>query len=151
MFMTSPTSAIQSNEADQKKFFTVEEANRALPYVARVVQDVSDWYGRVMDARHRLEMPRPEDDPHAIRDEYDAGWDRLNDLIAELQQVGVELKDFEKGLIDFPCMHDGREICLCWKLGEDQIVAWHETDAGFAGRQDVASLDTVATAPGDDD
>ena len=57
-------------------------------------------------------MPRPEDDPHKVREDYDRGWDKLNDLIAELHQVGVELKDFDKGLIDFPCLHDGREVSL---------------------------------------
>lgn len=149
--MNSPASAIKRDEADQKKFFSIEEANRALPYVSRVVQDIADGYKRVMDARHRLEMPRPEDDPHTIRDEYDKGWDKLNDLIAELQQVGVELKDFEKGLIDFPCMHDGREVYLCWKLGEEKITAWHETDSGFSGRQDVAMLEPMTAPTGEDD
>lgn len=148
--MNSPASAVERGESSQKKFFTLDEANRALAYVSRIVQDVADSYQTVMEARHRLEMPRPEDDPHQVRDEYDQGWDKLNDLIAELQQVGVELKDFEKGLIDFPCMHDGREIYLCWKLGEPKILAWHETDSGFSGRQDVASLEPVGAGAGEE-
>jgi len=50
------------------------------------------------------------------------------------------LKDYEMGLIDFPAVHQGREVYLCWKLGEKQIVAWHEVDAGFSGRRDVKEL-----------
>ena len=56
--------------------------------------------------------------------------DHLSDLFDELHQVGVELKDFEKGLLDFPAVHEGREICLCWHRGEQCVGAWHELDAG---------------------
>ncbi|HCD30824.1 MAG TPA: hypothetical protein DER01_00335, partial [Phycisphaerales bacterium] len=48
---------------------------------------------------------------------------------------------FERGLIDFPSVHDDREIYLCWQFKDDHVEAWHETDAGFAGRQNVAMLD----------
>lgn len=133
-----------------KKYFKLDEARRALPYVARVVQDITACYGGVLDTRQRLEMPRPEDASGELKAEYDAGMAKLNALIDELQQVGVELKDFERGLIDFPAWHDGREICLCWHQGEATINAWHEVDAGFAGRQDVALLEPVGAASGDE-
>ena len=61
--------------------------------------------------------------------------DRLSDLIDELREVGVDLKDFQKGLVDFPALYEDREVQLCWKKGEDQIEYWHEADAGYAGRQ----------------
>ena len=64
----------------------------------------------------------------------------LNLLIDELQQIGVELKDFEKGLVDFPAVHLNREISLCWHSGETNVHTWHEVDAGYAGRQDVTML-----------
>ena len=54
----------------------------------------------------------------------------------ELEELGVQLKDYERGLIDFPTMRDGRIVLLCWKLDEgDQLEWWHEVEAGFAGRQ----------------
>jgi hypothetical protein len=52
----------------------------------------------------------------------------------------VEIKDPYTGLVDFPCRQDNREVYLCWKLGEDKLDWWHEIDAGFAGRQPLASL-----------
>jgi hypothetical protein len=60
---------------------------------------------------------------------------RLQALIEELDGIGVELKGVDDGLVDFPSNREGRVVCLCWRLGEDTIAWWHETDAGFAGRQ----------------
>ena len=61
-------------------------------------------------------------------------------FVEELQRLGIELKDPEKGLIDFPCLFEGREIYLCWKHGEDSIEHWHEIYAGFAGRQPLEKI-----------
>ena len=55
--------------------------------------------------------------------------------MSELESLGVQLKDFERGLIDFPSLRDGRVVLLCWQLGEgDELEWWHDVDAGFAGR-----------------
>ena len=60
--------------------------------------------------------------------------DFTNEL-AELESLGVQLKDFERGLIDFPSLRDGRVVLLCWQLGEgDEVEWWHDVDAGYAGR-----------------
>lgn len=60
----------------------------------------------------------------------------LSELTTELDSLGIQLKDFTIGLIDFPCMRDGRIVLLCWKLGEgDRIEWWHDVEAGYAGRQ----------------
>ena len=66
---------------------------------------------------------------------------RLHELIEELTQIGCELKDCSMGLIDYVGRHQGRDILLCWKLGEDSIRYWHELHAGFAGRQPVSILE----------
>ncbi|MEX0777076.1 MAG: DUF2203 domain-containing protein [Phycisphaeraceae bacterium] len=125
-----------------KKYFTVAEANRSLPYVGRVVGDIADTYKQAMALRERIDHPQPEDAQDKLRDGYDRTMDRLNDLVDELRQVGVELKDFEKGLVDFPAVHEGREVLLCWHQGEAKVTAWHEADAGYSGRQDVALLES---------
>ena len=65
---------------------------------------------------------------------------RLEDYVNELTEVGCELKDYQVGLIDFTGHHKGHDVCLCWKLGEDEVGFWHEPEAGFAGRQPVATL-----------
>lgn len=123
-----------------KKYFTVAEANRALLYVSRIVDDLTSQYRQAVSIRQRLERPVGDDDAEELRDRYEQTMSQLNSLIDELQAVGVELKDFEKGLLDFPALHEGREIYLCWHRGEDRIHCWHEIDAGFAGRKDVATL-----------
>jgi hypothetical protein len=53
----------------------------------------------------------------------------------ELRRLGVELKDYDTGLIDFPCWMNNRAVYLCWRLGEPEVSHWHELEAGFAGRQ----------------
>ena len=93
-----------------------------------------------MALQERLDHPTPQDSNERLHLEYEAAIEQLNRYVDELQEVGVELKDYDMGLIDFPAMYHGREICLCWKAGENAVAAWHETDSGFAGRQDVATL-----------
>jgi hypothetical protein len=61
----------------------------------------------------------------------------LRDAFAEIDSIGVQVKDLDIGLLDFPCEVDGRTVLLCWKLGETAITHWHGTDEGFAGRKPV--------------
>ncbi len=62
-------------------------------------------------------------------------FDRLYTLLHRLQDLGVEVKDVEMGLVDFRCVRNGKEVYLCWKYGEDSVQFWHEIEAGFQGRQ----------------
>ncbi len=61
----------------------------------------------------------------------------VQQAIEEIQAAGVLIKDIEAGLIDFPAVHGGREVLLCWKLGEARIEHWHGVDEGFAGRKPI--------------
>ena len=143
MTTKNATPNTDSQPVGGKKYFTVDEANRSLTYVSRIVDDIRECYHRAVEIRQQAEQTSPDDIPEPQRSEYERIIDRLNDLIDELQQAGVELKDIEMGLLDFPAIHDGREIYLCWHLGEEKVRAWHEIDAGFAGRQDVDRLAAV--------
>lgn len=129
-----------------RKYFTVAEADHALVYVTRVTQDLMSCYGVVVDIRKRIEHPREGDSREHLEAEYESAMDKLSDLVDELHHVGVELKDFERGLIDFPALHEGREIYLCWRFGETQIVGWHEADTGYSGRQELLTLTTPRKA-----
>ncbi len=62
---------------------------------------------------------------------------RIKDAIAEIDSTGVQVKDLDIGLLDFPCLVDGETILLCWKLGEAKIAHWHSTSEGFAGRKPI--------------
>ena len=119
--------------------FTVAEANRSLPLVGRIVADIVAAHTRAGEQQKRVETSRAKEQP-AAQKELDRTVDRLHDLVDELSDVGVELKDYQSGLVDFVGRHQGRDVYLCWRLGEDRITHWHELDAGFAGRQPVSAL-----------
>ncbi|MFP4144140.1 MAG: DUF2203 domain-containing protein [Phycisphaeraceae bacterium] len=122
-----------------KKYFTVEEANRAIAYVSRVADDVTATYARVVRLRRELTQADVAAGER-LEASYESAMDELAQLVDELQAVGVELKDFERGLVDFPAVHEGREILLCWQRGEREVSHWHEVEAGYAGRQPVDQL-----------
>jgi hypothetical protein len=71
------------------------------------------------------------------RAQSNKSYQSLKDTIAEIEALGVQVKDLDMGLLDFPCRVEGRTVLLCWKLGEPSISYWHELDAGFAGRQPI--------------
>ena len=133
--------------APRKQHFTVAEANRRLPLVRAVVQDIVRLYGDVRERKERLDRlrsgrKRDGHDPHGeeleqVEEELQKDVGRLQAYVAELNELGAELKDPERGLIDFRSMMDGREVYLCWLLGEEEIGWWHELHAGFAGRQSL--------------
>ena len=62
---------------------------------------------------------------------------RVKDALAEIDAAGVQVKDLDMGLLDFPCEVDGRTVLLCWKLGEKGITHWHGVSEGFAGRKPI--------------
>lgn len=140
--MDSPTALSSVTRAPRpgRKYFDLAEANRALPYVSRIVADLMQSYQRVVEVRRRIEHLHSNDNAEHLEAQYETAMETLGDLVDELHQVGVELKDFEKGLVDFPAVFEGREVYLCWQHGETNIVSWHEVDAGFTGRRDVAML-----------
>jgi hypothetical protein len=128
----------------KQKFFTPEQANAMLPLVRRIVQDITTLAHDLRERAQRFRrlQGRPGESPQAhaeemelIETELDQGKDRMEELEGELRELGILLKDYFIGLIDFPCWKDGREIYLCWKLDEPEVGHWHEIDAGFSGRQ----------------
>ena len=137
------------------KLFTLEEAERTLPLVRRVVQDLTVEYPAWRAAVGRFEVltggARAEwgETPELItaREEVAAHAERINRYLQELDTIGCVLKGFEVGLVDFYSLREDRPIFLCWKLGEERITHWHETDSGFAGRHpiDGAILSAVSS------
>jgi len=73
------------------------------------------------------------------RAERDKSVQEAKDTLAEIDAIGVQVKDLEEGLLDFPCVIDGRTVLLCWKLGEREIGYWHSPEDGFAGRKPLDS------------
>ena len=121
------------------KLFTVQEANALLPSVRTIVTKIQQAHGRV--AQYRDEAKEAAEAAEKGGGGVSAGLayaQALTDLtiqIAELDTLGVQLKDFERGLVDFPSLREGRVVLLCWQMGEgDELEWWHDVDAGFAGR-----------------
>ena len=69
--------------------------------------------------------------------EREKALQRVKDAIAEIDSIGVQVKDLDIGLLDFPCEVDGRTVLLCWKLGEKSITPWHGVNEGYAGRKPI--------------
>lgn len=122
------------------KRFTLAEANRTLPLVQRIVGDIVKTHEQVKALQDGASATRNKENAAAQQRQYEQAIERLQTLVDELHGVGCELKDSQNGLVDFIGRHQGRDVCLCWKLGEENIGFWHELQTGFAGRQPVASL-----------
>lgn len=128
------------------KYFTVEEANRTLPLVQRIVSDIVEEYRRWRENIYRYELIAAQQQPGAgetkeqvrLRELVDQSARKINEYVEELSLVGCVFKGFEEGLVDFYSRIQGREVFLCWKLGEPQVSHWHELEAGYAGRRPLA-------------
>ncbi|MDB4876841.1 MAG: hypothetical protein JWM41_3287 [Gemmatimonadetes bacterium] len=122
--------------------FTVEQSNRTLPLVRRIVEDVVAQHRRWREAILELDLVASTARPDDPRDRAEQ-LEREAQLLAreldgyqrELEALGIQLKDRRLGLVDFPSEMSGRHVLLCWRLGEPEVQFWHEVDAGYAGRQ----------------
>ncbi len=121
------------------KLFTVQEANLLIPRVRLKLEMIKRLYENVARYREPARAAAGASEfgggmiggSKYVRSLYDIGK-----LTTEIGETGVQIKDYTRGLIDFPSMRDDRVVLLCWQLGEpDEIGWWHEIDAGFAGRQ----------------
>ena len=120
-----------------KRRFTLAQANSTLPLVKRIVGDIVRTHGLIL--KYQAELERQSLNKEA-QGRLDDAVTHLEDYVDELSDVGCELKDYQIGLIDFVGRHQRRDVYLCWKLGEERIGYWHEIEAGYAGRQPIATL-----------
>ncbi|HEX3033992.1 MAG TPA: DUF2203 domain-containing protein [Thermodesulfobacteriota bacterium] len=121
-----------------QRFFTVEEANALIPRLGFLV-------GRVKSLKEEIVSQAPELEPVLSKAKFNGGYKKginyvlkLNEFYSclnSITEIGCILKDIDLGLLDFPSVRGGREVYLCWKLGEDRVRFWHELDTGFAGRK----------------
>ena len=117
----------------KQKLFTPEEANRMLPLVGRIVEDI-------LAVGQKLRLIGREANPTLKQmSEYRRGTDQLKSLFAELDSLGCSYKDwnFEIGLVDFPAQIEGRDVMLCWRSDEPSVRFYHSLEAGYAGRREV--------------
>jgi hypothetical protein len=122
------------------KLFTVEEANALLPVVRPLAERIRRTYRRVTsaqeEARRAAEGAARGGGGMMGGAAYVEALAGLAECAGRLDELGVQLKDYERGLVDFPAEREGNIVLLCWHPGEgDQIEWWHDLEGGFAGRQ----------------
>ena len=130
------------------RYFTLPEAQRALPEVERHLREA---------LFHKAESQKAQDDMDrtterirtsggarvnpsqvlALRTRRDTSISALKDALDEIHEAGAVVKDLDIGLLDFMTRYRDHDACLCWKLGEDQIGFWHGTEEGFRGRKAI--------------
>ena len=125
--------------------FNVDQANRTLPLVRKIVEDVVRqhrlWREKILEldlVASAARASEPREPVEGLEREAQALAREIDSFQQELAQLGIELKDRRIGLVDFPSEMNGRRILLCWRLGEPEVQFWHELDAGYAGRQPLS-------------
>lgn len=131
-----------SSAVEPARLFTIEQANRMLPLVRRIVEDIVQDYARWREQVGVLEVvaagrrgDAPPDEAEKVEQDTQRLAADIERYVTELRALGVEFKGFDQGLVDFPAELGGRRVYLCWQLGEDAVEHWHDMDAGYAGRQ----------------
>ncbi len=128
--------------------FTQEEANALLPRLSDILLQIqeskvkhdqlqekaAEYAQRMSSNGHVIEKELNE-----TRQELEQAATALNSLIERVREMGCEVKDIDQGLVDFRTVREGREVYLCWKLGEPDVRWWHELETGFAGRRPLGS------------
>jgi hypothetical protein len=127
------------------QLFTVEQANRTLPLVRKIVQDVVQQHRRWREAILELDLvvssiraDDPSERASALERAVQGLAREIDGYKRELEDLGIQLKDPRLGLVDFPSEMAGRNVLLCWRLGEPEVQYWHEIDSGYAGRQPLS-------------
>lgn len=127
------------------QLFTVDHANRTLPLVRRIVEDIVREHRRWQEAILELDLlvsgvraDLPDPRAAALEREVQTIAREIEAFRGELASLGIQLKDGRIGLIDFPSEMDGRRVLLCWRLGESSVQFWHDEQSGYAGRQPLS-------------
>ena len=137
----------------EARIFTLEEAERTLPLLRRILTDLKAEYRTWQDALADYELlsagARAQDgeteDLFAARRAVTDSADRISGYLGEIEAIGCLFKGFDAGLVDFYTLRDDRLVFLCWRVDEDHITHWHDLEAGYAGRQPVDSTFLTTT------
>jgi hypothetical protein len=127
--------------------FTPDEANALLPVVRKLVERMVEQRRALLRAASRREQiaasvagngggMRPQEVVE-LQASLEAASEALSQIVSELHDLGVQVKDLDRGLVDFPALRGDEEVLLCWQLGEDEVRYWHGLEEGFAGRKEL--------------
>jgi hypothetical protein len=128
----------------EDRIFTLSEAQDALPKLRLLLQEIGEVWSRIRELEPEVQKARdnaPFDGFSECGVIYVESVSHLMFLIHQIKDMGVHLKDADRGLCDFPYMRNGRIVYLCWQLGEESISYWHDIETGFAGREPLDETD----------
>jgi len=129
---------------DEERIFTLAEAQSLLPRLRTLLEELGEEWKRISALNPEIQKARdnaPLNGYSKFGVEYVESVSHLMSLIHEIKDMGVLLKDADKGLCDFPYIRGGRMVYLCWQVGEDTIRYWHDVETGFAGREPLDESD----------
>jgi hypothetical protein len=129
---------------EAEHIFTRDEATDMLPRLRPLLEELREEWGRIKALNPEIQKTREKAmldaySPYGV--EYVESVSHLMLVMAQVRDMGVVIKDLDKGLIDFPYMKDDRVVYLCWQLGEESINYWHDVESGFAGREPLDESD----------
>jgi hypothetical protein len=138
----------EATDNDMSRTFTLSEAEKLLPVLESLLRSAMQAKALIEEVDAELESLKSRIfvnggtfvDVLGVsrrKDEREKAIQRAKDAVAEIDAAGVQVKDLDIGLLDFPCAVDDEVILLCWKLGEKGITHWHNTTEGFAGRKPI--------------
>jgi hypothetical protein len=129
------------------RYFTLSEANDLLREVRPLAESLVEHRRGMREAAERRARLTARiagnggdldpQEPGELDEEFERESQAVSHAAASLQRLGVLVKDLDTGLVDFPSVREGRDVLLCWRLGEDEVAFWHGYDDGFAGRQPI--------------
>jgi hypothetical protein len=119
------------------RHFTLEEANALIGRLDPMLEKLRDAKQQLLDTetREALTEAAPTNGGGEAGKEVGEAFLQVREILVALTEAGIVVRDVDRGLIDFPALRDGREIYLCWELGEDTVAWWHDLESGYGGRQ----------------
>jgi hypothetical protein len=124
-----------TDEGEEVRYFTADEANDLLPKVAPIVQQLQDAQEKMEERQDDVMESVPTNGGGAAHQEFLEASRTATGALEELEGLGIVVRDPSSGLIDFPSRRDEGVVFLCWRLGEESVAWWHPPETGFAGRQ----------------
>jgi hypothetical protein len=131
--------ADEGTELTYERHFTREEATALLPQLKPLLRQLRDAKDQLTDEEAHEVLSEAAatngggDEGHQVG----VAFLEVRRLLETLEESGIVLRDIDRGLVDFPALIDGREVYLCWELGEDEVSFWHELSGGYRGRESL--------------
>jgi hypothetical protein len=127
----------EGTELVHERHFSREEANALLPQLTALLSQLQEAKDELTDtqAHEALSEAAPTNGGGEQGRQVGVAFLEVRRILETVEQAGIVLRDIDQGLVDFPALMDGREVYLCWELGEDEVGYWHDLEGGYGGRE----------------